>query len=140
MKPEGWPEDPADLLDWLLDHEDEERLALLDELGEAQREEFATHWRLWARRDQLPPDGDWRCWLVMAGRGFGKTRAGAEWVRSVAEADPDARGRRANKGDVAAAGQVVLVELDDAPVAAVADPEAPLTVVLETPQLLVLDE
>lgn len=91
MTRDDWPDDPADLLDWLLDHEDEERLALLDELGEAQRKEFATHWHLWARRDQLPPDGDWRCWLVMAGRGFGKTRAGAEWVRSVAEADPGAR-------------------------------------------------
>ena len=91
MKPEGWPDDPASHLDWLLDRKDEERLALLDELGMAQREEFSTHWRLWARRDQLPPEGDWRCWLVMAGRGFGKTRAGSEWVRSVAEADPDAR-------------------------------------------------
>ena len=91
MKPEGWPDDPASHLDWLLDRKDEERLALLDELGMAQREEFSTHWRLWARRDQLPPEGDWRCWLVMAGRGFGKTRAGSEWVRSVAEADPEAR-------------------------------------------------
>ncbi len=27
---------------------------------------------------QLPPDSDWRTWLIMAGRGFGKTRAGAE--------------------------------------------------------------
>ncbi len=30
---------------------------------------------------QLPPAGDWRYWLILAGRGFGKTRAGAEWVR-----------------------------------------------------------
>lgn len=85
------PDDPDELLDWLLDQKDETRLALLAELGEAQKQEFATHWRLWARRDQLAPPGDWRCWLVMAGRGFGKTRAGAEWVRSVAEADPQAR-------------------------------------------------
>ena len=32
---------------------------------------------------QLPPDGDWRTWLIIAGRGFGKTRAGAEWVLSL---------------------------------------------------------
>jgi phage terminase large subunit-like protein len=32
------------------------------------------------RPKQRPPDGDWRIWLVMAGRGFGKTRTGAEWV------------------------------------------------------------
>lgn len=40
---------------------------------------------LHARDDQLPPDGDWRIWLLLAGRGFGKTRAGAEWVRHLAE-------------------------------------------------------
>ena len=38
-------------------------------------------WRFWARPEQLPPPGKWRVWLVMAGRGFGKTRTGAEWVR-----------------------------------------------------------
>jgi phage terminase large subunit-like protein len=37
-------------------------------------------WRLWARPEQLPPPGDWSTWVLMAGRGFGKTRAGAEWV------------------------------------------------------------
>ncbi|HMP57666.1 MAG TPA: terminase family protein, partial [Novosphingobium sp.] len=124
MKPEGWPEDPADLLDWLLDHEDEERLALLDELGEAQREEFATHWRLWARRDQLPPDGGWRCWLVMAGRGFGKTRAGAEWVRSVAEADPDAR--IALVGASLGEARAVMVEGESGLLAISPPPRAPV--------------
>jgi phage terminase large subunit-like protein len=39
-----------------------------------------------AHDGQLPPTGDWRTWLMMAGRGFGKTRAGAEWVRGIAEA------------------------------------------------------
>lgn len=34
-----------------------------------------------ARPNQRPPDGDWRTWLIMAGRGFGKTRTGAEWIR-----------------------------------------------------------
>lgn len=34
---------------------------------------------------QLPPDGDWRTWVILGGRGAGKTRAGAEWVRSVLE-------------------------------------------------------
>ena len=34
---------------------------------------------------QLPPEGDWRTWVVMGGRGAGKTRAGAEWVRTLAE-------------------------------------------------------
>ena len=38
-------------------------------------------WGVWARDSQWPPAGDWRVWLIMAGRGFGKTRAGAEWIR-----------------------------------------------------------
>ena len=52
---------------------------------------IAYHWAMWARPEQLPPAGDWHTWLVCAGRGFGKTRAGAEWVRSVALGDPKAR-------------------------------------------------
>ena len=33
-----------------------------------------------ARANQLPPDGDWRTWLILSGRGWGKTRTGAEWL------------------------------------------------------------
>jgi len=55
------------------------------------REELAHHFSgFHAHPGQQPPDGDWRTWLIMAGRGFGKTRAGAEWVRTVAE-DGEAR-------------------------------------------------
>ncbi len=39
----------------------------------------------WALPHQLPPAGDWRTWVILGGRGAGKTRAGAEWVRSMAE-------------------------------------------------------
>lgn len=41
-------------------------------------------WPFWAMDQQLPPEGAWRTWLMMAGRGFGKTRAGAEWIRAEA--------------------------------------------------------
>ncbi|HHK73841.1 MAG TPA: hypothetical protein ENJ57_01610 [Rhizobiales bacterium] len=47
-------------------------------------------WQIWARPDQLPPlpglpgRTDWTTWLILGGRGAGKTRAGAEWVRAVA--------------------------------------------------------
>jgi phage terminase large subunit-like protein len=44
-------------------------------------EALSKDWRRIARPNQLPPPGDWLCWLVCAGRGFGKTRAGSEWVR-----------------------------------------------------------
>jgi len=56
-----------------------------------EQDEIATHWQLWARKEQLAPEGDWRTWLIMAGRGYGKTRAGADWVRAVAHGDPQAR-------------------------------------------------
>lgn len=49
------------------------------------------YWEGWARDAQLPPQEQWRTWLICAGRGFGKTRAGAEWVRDVARADGNAR-------------------------------------------------
>ena len=40
---------------------------------------------IWAHAGQLPPPGEgWRTWLMMAGRGYGKTRAGAEWVNAMA--------------------------------------------------------
>ncbi len=39
----------------------------------------------WALEHQVPPEGDWRSWVIMGGRGAGKTRAGAEWVRAQVE-------------------------------------------------------
>ncbi|MDT7934223.1 MAG: terminase family protein [Sphingomonadaceae bacterium] len=48
-------------------------------------------WALTARPAQLAPRGRWDTWLIMAGRGFGKTRAGAEWVRQLAEGNARAR-------------------------------------------------
>lgn len=42
-------------------------------------------WLFWARPDQLPPPGDWRYWMILAGRGFGKSRTGAEWVRAMSK-------------------------------------------------------
>jgi phage terminase large subunit-like protein len=41
---------------------------------------LAHDWQVWARDEQLAPRGGWFAWLVLAGRGFGKTRTGAEWV------------------------------------------------------------
>ena len=44
-----------------------------------------------ARASQRPPSGDWRCWLYLAGRGAGKTRAAAEWVRHRVESGQSRR-------------------------------------------------
>jgi phage terminase large subunit-like protein len=47
---------------------------------------------LWAHKSQLPPKSEgWRVWLMMAGRGFGKTRAGAEWIYRLANSRPGVR-------------------------------------------------
>ena len=50
-----------------------------------------TDWSWWRRGDQCAPPGDWHVWMLLAGRGFGKTRTGAEWVRGYAEAHAGAR-------------------------------------------------
>lgn len=48
-------------------------------------------WQLQARPEQLPPDGDWLVWLILAGRGYGKTRTGAEWAAEKGRACRGAR-------------------------------------------------
>lgn len=60
-------------------------------LGAAGSERLDKLWTARARPEQLPPGWNWRIWMLMAGRGFGKTRAGAEWVRGIAEEDGAAR-------------------------------------------------
>ncbi|NIJ21614.1 phage terminase large subunit-like protein [Sphingomonas naasensis] len=60
-------------------------------LSEIDARVLEKHWPWWRRPDQTPPSGEWRAWLVMAGRGFGKTRMGAEWVRAQAERNPKLR-------------------------------------------------
>lgn len=81
---------------------------LLDHLTDEQAAQLLYDWRLWARPDQLPPQGDWRTWLILAGRGAGKTRSGAEFVRGEVEAG---RGRRiALVAPTAADARDVMVE------------------------------
>jgi len=66
----------------------------LDELSDSDKksllewlENFRFEWEVHARPEQLPPAGTWTTWVVLAGRGFGKTRVGAETVRSLVERD-----------------------------------------------------
>jgi phage terminase large subunit-like protein len=69
----------AELLSY--EPEDLEREALAS-LTEAQKTELLTDWKgFWARKNQLLPEGLWVLWVILAGRGFGKTRTGAETVR-----------------------------------------------------------
>lgn len=93
----------------LADMDDDDRTAALKDLSPAVLAALKYDWEFWARPNQLEPSGDWTTWLILAGRGFGKTRTGAEWVRKnvcgdtplspgrckhialVAETAPDAR-------------------------------------------------
>ena len=54
--------------------------------GKRDLEKLMYLWPLWARDSQLEPAGDWAVWLLLAGRGFGKTRTGSEWIRAGVDA------------------------------------------------------
>ncbi len=58
------------------------RQAVLADLSPAELTALEYDWKFWGRPNQQPPPGEWRTWLLLAGRGFGKTRTGAEWTRS----------------------------------------------------------
>ncbi|WP_181708762.1 DNA-packaging protein [Chthonobacter rhizosphaerae] len=89
----------------------------MEGLTEAEAAAILSDWPVWARADQLPPPGTWTTWLVMGGRGAGKTRTGAEWIRALAlgetwalRADGEAAGRIALVGETLAAVRDVMVE------------------------------
>ncbi len=77
--------------DWLGDLPRPERAALIALMSKSQKRSIRHHWHLLAHEGQVAPPGPWSVWLLMAGRGFGKTRAGAEWVRALVEQDGTAR-------------------------------------------------
>ena len=90
-RPRGAQPDTRALRAWLLKLEHDAREDALRELDPDERLAMRKDWVVWARPGQHPPQDDWRLWLICAGRGFGKTRAGAEWVRALAQRDPQAR-------------------------------------------------
>jgi phage terminase large subunit-like protein len=62
-------------------------------LTPAQVRVLRWDWPFWARANQLPPLGAWKTWLLLGGRGSGKTRAGAEWIRAQIEGTSPLGGR-----------------------------------------------
>ncbi|MCP9483184.1 terminase family protein [Shimia sp. CNT1-13L.2] len=64
-------------------HETRERF--LNDLSEGELLALPYLFEFWAFDHQLPPEGDWTTWVILGGRGAGKTRAGAEWVRAQVE-------------------------------------------------------
>jgi phage terminase large subunit-like protein len=79
---------PAELLASL---SEQERQTWLSSLTDEEKAELKYHWDFWARANQKAPPGDWNTWLVMAGRGYGKTRMGSEWIRQLAHDNPGCR-------------------------------------------------
>jgi phage terminase large subunit-like protein len=67
---------------WLASLPEVLRNRLITALSLAEARALLDDWPFWARHNQLPPPGDWRVWLLLAGRGFGKTRTGAELMRA----------------------------------------------------------
>lgn len=78
----------------------EERKRRLGALNEDEAFAIMYDWGFWARPSQILPDGDWDTWLVMAGRGFGKTRTGAETVRDWIKDNPIVNIIAPTKGDI----------------------------------------
>jgi phage terminase large subunit-like protein len=84
------------------------RAAFLASLAPRETAWLLEHWPFWARADQLAPEGEWTTWLVLGGRGAGKTRAGAEWVRGEVEAGR--AGRIALVGETFADVREVMID------------------------------
>lgn len=59
---------------------------LSENLEPSKLQDLMHKWEFWARSNQLSPPGRWTYWVLLAGRGFGKTRTGAEWVHEKVEA------------------------------------------------------
>lgn len=68
-----------------------ERETWLSSLTDTEKASLVYDWDFWARPKQLPPEGEWNTWVVLAGRGFGKTRMGSEWIRMLAHKYPGCR-------------------------------------------------
>ena len=66
--------------------EEGEREAFWSGMAVEDKAALEWTWRFWARPEQMAPEGDWLIWLILSGRGFGKTRTGAQWVHGEAMA------------------------------------------------------
>lgn len=71
---------PSALVEDLARLSPDKRAEVVEKLSVTEALDVLYTWRLWARAEQVPPQGDWLIWLILAGRGWGKTRTGAEWV------------------------------------------------------------
>ena len=87
--------------DWLASATPQQVDAFLGSLSQNALLALPWMFEFWALPHQLPPEGVWKTWVIMGGRGAGKTRAGSEWVRAQVEG--------AGPGDPGRARRVALV-------------------------------
>jgi len=85
-----------------------QRAKVIRSLTPTEALELLYTWKLWARAEQRTPPGDWQNWLILAGRAWGKTRTGAEWVHE--EVWQRGRRRLALVARTAADARDVMVE------------------------------
>ena len=91
ISPQRDKKSAADLLSSLSDEEIE---GFLNSLSHNAILSLPWLFEHWAHSHQREPDGAWKTWVVLGGRGAGKTRAGAEWIRDMVEgARPEDQGR-----------------------------------------------
>lgn len=104
-------------------------------LPEAERNEILAgfdmdnlmwDWTVWSRPEQQAPKGDWSIWMYLAGRGAGKTRAAAEWVREEAKHTDTGQRRFALVARTAADVRDVIVEGESGIINVSAPSERPL--------------
>jgi phage terminase large subunit-like protein len=87
----------------------EQALTFLTTLDKTSIDLFDNAWELFSLEHQRPPAGDWTTWLLLGGRGAGKTRAGAEWIKRQALDHPQ-QGPIALIGETEHDAREVMVE------------------------------
>ncbi|SDI07808.1 DNA-packaging protein [Lutimaribacter saemankumensis] len=111
---------------WLASAPEDVQQEFLESLDDEMVLALPHLFEFWALPHQLPPDGDWRTWVILGGRGAGKTRAGAEWVRGLVEGamplDPGRCARVAIVGETLDQAREVMV-FGDSGILACAPPD-----------------
>ncbi|WP_106607782.1 DNA-packaging protein [Shimia abyssi] len=87
--------------DWIASEPAEVQTEFLEALSEGELVALPFLFDFWALPHQVPPEGNWKTWVILGGRGAGKTRAGSEWVRTKVEGSGPL--------DVGSASRVALV-------------------------------
>ena len=101
----------TDITGYLAGLPKEARTTCVHMMGLEEADAYDRDWASWVHEGQSAPPGDWLTWVVMGGRGYGKTRAGSEWVTGlIADAQSGEPIRIALVAATLAEGRSVMVE------------------------------